>query len=715
MCQCPAAGVTAGTGCTTLGATVCQGNIVLTCINDPASGCHYWAKPNDCSAGSLVCGTKSGAAACQCADHTGTDYFVDPVNGSDVAAGFFPTGVDTPSFCRFATLGKGLSLAVSGDRVVATSPTPPVTFSAETFPMGVPAGVTLTTSDLTPTPVNYGIVFNSAGATDGVVLASNSTIEGFSIVNSGGNASAVALLAVGTGVTINTVFLDGTGGGTTNQFGIGLGGASQAAINGVTVTGYLFGVAEQTTGAGSTITNSTIQANGTGIGIANGSLTATSVTVNGGTGNGILMAPAAGETTTFLGSALTVTDMSGAGISQQSTGGSATFSITGGEITANAGGGVKLTAGVGTLSAVNVHANTGNGATVTGTATLTSNTGTQYVSNTGNGISSTGATLIFNGSAASPITVSGNTLDGILAAGGVLTANYLTVSANGTGATKSSGLELSGVVGVTMGLAGDSAISITGNGLHGVNINGPIVGTSIDLESSTISNNGSKGVSADLNWGTGDANTKALFKSLTISGNGANGIEILRAPLIAATIGCTLDTLTVTGNGGGGVVLSGGSGDVGATVKNSKISSNTGTGLLVEEAAGTTTETIQSNDVFSNGGSGIAFVTKSTLNGFTGNMIHSNTADQIVVSATQNTTPVWRFDSPTGCDGNRNQVYCYTAPSVGLRINSATATGVVARLISWANPLPTAATDYVLVPPNAILTAPSCAPVLTCP
>jgi hypothetical protein len=706
--------VTAGTGCTTLGATVCAGNVVLTCTNDPAGGCHYWAKPTDCSGISLVCGTKSGVAACQCADHTGNDYFVDPVDGSDAAGGLFPTGVNSPAFCRFATLGKGLSLAVSGNRVVATSPTPPAVFSAETFPLGVPAGVILTTSDLVPTPANFDIVFNS-GATDGVVLASTSTIEGFTILNSGGSTSAVALFVTGAGATVDTVVLDGTGGGTTNQFGIGIGGAGQGFINAATITGYTFGVAVQTTGATSTITNSNITANGTGIGIANGALTTTMVTVNGGSGNGVLMIPAVGQTTTFTGASLTVKGMTGAGIRQQSSGGPATFTVTSGEITANASGGVNLMAGTGTLGAVNVHGNTGDGVTVTGGATLISNASAQYASNTGNGINATGATLTFNGSAASPITVNNNTLDGILASGGVLTANYLTVSSNGTGATKKSGLELTGVIGVTMGAAADAAISITGNGLHGVNIAGPTAGTSIDLERSTISTNGSEGISGDLNWGIGDVNTKASFKSLTISGNGSSGVEISRAPLVGATIVCTLDTLTVSGNGGVGVFLSGVTGDVGATVKNSGISSNTGPGLVLAEFAGTTTETIQNNDISLNSGSGVVFGTKSTLNGFSGNTIHSNKGDQILVSAQQNTTPLWRFDGLTGCDANRNQVYCYTAPSVGIRVNSALPTAVSARFMSWANAIPTAATDYVLTGPNVINTTGPCGPVLTCP
>ena len=56
-------------------------------------------------------------AACQCAEHTGTDWFVDPSAGSDAAAGVFPTGNNSPSACRYKTLGKALSFATaSGNR-----------------------------------------------------------------------------------------------------------------------------------------------------------------------------------------------------------------------------------------------------------------------------------------------------------------------------------------------------------------------------------------------------------------------------------------------------------------------------------------------------------------------------------------------------------------------------------------------------------------------
>jgi hypothetical protein len=128
-----------------------------------------------------------------------------------------------------------------------------------------------------------------------------------------------------------------------------------------------------------------------------------------------------------------------------------------------------------------------------------------------------------------------------------------------------------------------------------------------------------------------------------------------------------------------------------------------------------TTETLQNNDISSNAGGGVAFSTASTLNGFTGNTIHSNTGDQIVVAARQTANATWDFHSPTGCDANRNQVYCYQS-GVGIRVTSVPFTMVDASFMTWANAVPTAAVDYVktLAGDTVTVTSP-CAAQPSCP
>src|SRR5207253_956266 len=127
--------------------------------------------------------------------------------------GVFATGLNSPANCRFKTLTIGVTTAtVSGDKVIATGGATTFPAAAETFPLNVSAGVTLTTSDSVPTPANYTIDFN--GASTAISLAGSSVFEGFTVSNVGGSAAASAVSVTGTGVTVDTVILQGTGGTT---------------------------------------------------------------------------------------------------------------------------------------------------------------------------------------------------------------------------------------------------------------------------------------------------------------------------------------------------------------------------------------------------------------------------------------------------------------------------------------------------------------------
>jgi hypothetical protein len=761
-CQCPAAGTTAGTGCSTLNATICQGDTVLTCINDAASGCHYWAQPNDCTASSLVCGTKSGVAACQCSEHSGGDYFADPVSGADTSA-VFPTGINSPAMCRFGTLGKALAQTTSGNRVIATSTGLPQIFNAETFPLVVPAGVTLTTSDSVPTPGNYYIGLKAVSTT-GVSLGSKSVIEGFTLLNESGNVAAVALGVAGTNVTVDTVTLEGTNGGTMGT-GIGVSGSGQGLLNAVTVQGFTTGVSVSTTsGVAVALNNSTIDTNATGVALTNGTLSVDTVTVNSGSGDGVNAKAAAGAISTLSAKSLTVTNMTGMGVAQVSSGGTVTVTLTSANVHNN-GGGMLVTGGTGTLGAVQLHDNTGVGITqsggsvtlgsggtttvqanagkgvalsggtltvgaasitnnggdgvaVTGGATLVSNIGAAYTSNGGNGISSTSSTLTFFGSAAAPIAVSSNKGDGIFVSGGnLIGANYLTLSGNGTGTTKKSGLEITGAAAIGLGVASDAALSFTGNGLHGVHINGTTSGSAIDLRSASITGNGGDGVYVDLNGGTGGGAATASLKTIAVTGNTGHGVEVVRAPLGTSTA-MVMDGVTAKTNGGSGVYLHGAAtatGSIVATVKNGILQQNTGYGVLIDQSTtGTTQENLQSNDIASNTAGGVDFHSSNTLNGFAANKVHNNGGDQILVEAPQNLAATYLFNSAASCsDGNRNQVWCYSAGRVGIRVTSALAS-VTADNMTWANAVPSANTDYVTAG-GAFTKSGPCTAVTTCP
>ena len=781
-CACQAPGMVAGTGCTTLGTTICAANAVntvLTCTRDTIGGCNVWAAPKDCTASSLVCGMKSGSAACQCAEHTGNDFIVDPVAGSDAQTGVFPTGNDSPEECRYGTLGKGLSVAASGQRVVAKTDAGnlPTQFVGETFPLTVGGGVTLTTADGVPTPADYTIVYNAAVPTGGVSVGTGSTFEGFTVQNNGGNAASSAVSITGSSATVDTVVLDGAN-GTTLADGINVTGGSSVLVNAATIVGFNTGVSVST-GAGNTVAlqNSSVGTVGTGIALSNGALAATGVTVNGGSGVGIAISAAGGALSSFTGTTLDVSNMLGGGLSQTATGGTTSLSYVSGDLGHNGAtgtkGGIILAAGTGTIGAVDIHDNTGagitqsanttltlgsggtttvatnstRGVTVTGGTTLNTilnvgaasitgnttdgigataatvnfNTGASITSNTGDGVLASSATLNFNGTAVTSINVSNNTGDGIGVTAGGLNVTTLTLASNGTGTTKHDGLKVAGAAAVSIGVQTGSAVNIQGNGANGIDVAGVTNGAALDIRGATIQTNGADGILADFNGGTATPGATGSFSGLTVTGNLSNGIEVTRAPLIVSQIKVTFDNVAVTSNHAAGVTLTGASGNVGVSLTNSHVTGNTGVGVNLAEVGGTTTETLTGDTIEDNGAGGVTFSTASTLDGFFGNTVAGNTGDQVVVSARQTGNAIWNFQaSSASCgDTTHNSIFCY-GTGVGIRVNSVLSTTVNAENIAWVRLSPTAGTDYVATAGNTVTTSGGvglgpCTPITTCP
>ena len=83
--------------------------------------------------------------------------------------GVFPTGIQSPAACRYASLTNGLTKVGAPGRVIAISASLPATFGGETFPLNVPAGVTVMTADATFNTTDYAIDF-SGGSSYAVVL-----------------------------------------------------------------------------------------------------------------------------------------------------------------------------------------------------------------------------------------------------------------------------------------------------------------------------------------------------------------------------------------------------------------------------------------------------------------------------------------------------------------------------------------------------------------
>ena len=467
-CACPVAGVVAGTGCGTVGATLCgPADTVLTCTLDVASGCQAWVQTKDCTPDGHVCGTKSTVAACQCPEHAGTDFYADPTEGTSSTSNLFATGVASPVDCRFVTLGAALGAATTpGNRVIASSANLPAFFSHEAFPLSVSPGVTLM-GEVVSMSGNYVVDFNT-GAASAIVLGDTSTVEGLSLEQLGGNVAASAILMSGTGATVDTVVMDG-------PFAIGVNVTGQGLINASTITGFTTGVnVASASGVPTQLNNSNVDTNVNGVAISSGTLSTTASVVDGGSGSGVVVSATGALTATGL----SVKNMSGNGVLAS---GSAIVNVGGSsDIGPNTGAGLSLSTGTATLGAVTLHnnasgitqtggvvnvgsgatstvtlnttgvtlsggtmnvgtgtitANTGNGVTVTGGATLVSNIGAQYTSNGGDGINETSSTLTFNGANATPIVSSGNKGDGINMSAGGVTASYLTLAGNGTGTT----------------------------------------------------------------------------------------------------------------------------------------------------------------------------------------------------------------------------------------------------------------------------------------
>ncbi len=698
-CVCPAVGTTAGTGCATLNAKACSGTDVLTCMTESSSGCSIWQPSTHCGTNGLTCGGKAGAgAACQCPENGGTDVYVDPSAGSDVVGGLFPTGIQSPAACRYATLTNGLTKVGAPGRVIAISANLPATFGGEMFPLNIPAGVSVMTADATFNASDYVIAFG--GATEAVILNNGTALRGFSINGSG---TAAALVVCNAGSTVlDTLFLNGN---STVADGVDLAGTCAATLmNAVTIV-QLAGVGLNVSSSAATnLTGTTnISAAQIGVQLSNGSLTAFGLHADGNRQYGMLVPGTAvgtpllnlnqssasgnGSSGVFAGISLakgsltasntTVAGNGGIGIELNTT---ATHQLTsvmsqGNGAVSGASFGVALTAGTLVATGLTASSNTDSGVSVSGgTATLTGSTLDQ---NAGRGLIVTGGS--------SAVTVSGGELNkngqsGVLASNGTLNVSGGTVLAS----NGSSGISLTGATAVI------TSVNVHDNFLHGVVVQ--------------------SGNSAPVNLGPG----------ATVNHNAGDGILVDASPVTAGGANSlTVDTVTVSNNAKFGIYLAGDNGDVAATIKGSTITGNADVGIMVEEGAtATTSEAIQNNDVNGNNSGnghqagGVLFNTSSTLTSFIGNKVHSNTGDELGFNALPNGGGTqWVINPPSAaCDTTSNAIYCYGNGNVGLHILGGGAT-VNAQHVRWTNNPPTSGIDYS----GAVTVSNPCAVVTTCP
>jgi hypothetical protein len=703
-CVCPAMGTTAGTGCATLATTKCSGDDILTCVTESASGCSIWQASTHCAAnvgGALTCGTKGGPAACQCLENAGTTVYADPSAGSDVLAGLFPTGVQSPPACRFRRLTTSLANVTAGGSVIAISATLPATFGNEAFPITVPAGTTLTTADAVATPADYKILFDDSVATAAVMLSTGATLKGLSVLNAtGGNAAATLVSCSAGPVTLDSLELNG---GDHENNGVDLLGSCAASLHLVTAE-HLMGIALNANSSGtSTISGGMLATSLNGLRQRQGTVTSTGLNIHLNNGEGVLLDtgtphltlggglidqnglsgggfPAirvATGTLTASDSVVTGNGTAGVSVASGTTVDLTAVSISGGVTGLLVSGGTVMSTGL------TVGQSTASGVTVSG-GSVTLAGATSLTANLANGVSLSGGSVSLTGGV-----VSTNSLDGIACTSGTLVVQGGAEVRSNTGA----GLDL---MGCTATVAGANIHDNTGDG--------------VTVDSSNA---------ASIGLGTPASTT-------TIAANKKNGIVVHQSPPNGSDANTvTVDTVTVSGNTGVGVFLAGDTGSIGATIRNNAIPGNHDTGVLVDQGAGKTTrEAIQSNDVSGNntaGGhsvGGVFFETASTLTSMVSNKIHSNGGDELGFAALPNGGLSWSI-APAGgtCGSSSNTLSCYGTGKVGLRVvANLLPISVDASGTRWASATPTTGVDYS--PGDGSVTATSpCAdpPTAVCP
>jgi hypothetical protein len=268
--SCPVVGAAIGQGCSPAAATSCAGTKLLHCA-PAASGapCNLWAQQEDCAAAGLAC-EPAGGAACACPALAGPPYLRQADPSPPPRAGLVPNGAPAGG-CRFTTLAPALAASAAGDTVEATGfAGTTVVFTEDA--LTVPDGVTLKTSDATPSTNSYLLQPSAsvAGSTF-LTLRPGASISGLEVRNTSATGVGLATSCAGTGdtaaVTVDTVKVTGLGAGAPPaRFANGVrhSGNCSLALTNSTITGaddtgvLLTNVAASTT---LTMTGNVIQLN----------------------------------------------------------------------------------------------------------------------------------------------------------------------------------------------------------------------------------------------------------------------------------------------------------------------------------------------------------------------------------------------------------------------------------------------------------------------
>ena len=704
-CGCPADGARLGTGCSdrALGdqASDVGGGVILGCAQ--MGTCQMWKVVSDCGSQGLAAGTLSAKPACVCAEPSGQFLYVDPAPGAPAQPVGPPTGAKSPAACRLPSVTSALAKAAQKKTftwVVATHATTPVHLgvaTGETFPMTIPAGMTVTSDDTAGLDPSLYIFDVKSVAAPGpaVVIGDGAALAGFTVdasgstgaVNAGTNVSKVVACAEASkaqSANLDHVLVRGQSGMT----GVAVNGGCALVATSCGVSGATIGIDVARTSMGATDTasltatnlavSSTAQSSiGVRVGTGVESGLRSSVMVTGGiigtSGSGLVVA---GGLAQFTDATIAFT---GASVGSQNrglsmSGGTATLDATGitmGDVTGTNAIGAEITGGTALLKGVAI-------------------VGGRHVT----GVQISGASdVTVSGTAAAKAriattmpTATGDLSEGLVVLGGATAAKlklHGTVEVSGF----NNGVVLNdGALTTEPGDAGE-VVTVASNRNDGVQVLGKVATPAVSLTGSTFRDNAGRGLIVRTL-------APVTVTGCTVSSNGSDGIDLQRTQATTQTMMhlTSVSSSTVSGNAGRGIALSGKGagtgtllgGKVGAALTGNMVSLNGGVGIFVSEASDAadgddvTEAWIEGNEVSGNMAAGTGVIaggvffvkadatTRIQLRSFFGNRIHGNGFAEVGFNLIQNDTLPWDLsshaaDTASVCSdvSKPNFIYCY--------------------------------------------------------
>lgn len=260
-----AACAAAATRCDLQASRCASGSVAETCVANVDPACGSW-QAQACGT-NKTCVTRGPSGACECDANGGTELAADPLLGSAPGAAPRPTGLATPSDCRFRKLGDALAVAAARGGVTTVkaygAPGAPVTFTGEAFPLVVPPDVTVAGADA---PAGVTILQGDA-ATSATMVTLQGTLQGVQLQNLSMTANGADLTCGATGMPVLRDVVIASAGAQKLASGVTIAGACGALLERVDVSGAAGAALFVDVPSGAPITVGGSRLHGSGVGI----------------------------------------------------------------------------------------------------------------------------------------------------------------------------------------------------------------------------------------------------------------------------------------------------------------------------------------------------------------------------------------------------------------------------------------------------------------